>query len=488
MERQRQSFESGWRIVCRGQIEKMASYPSIRPAFQTAGLWVLISSATLGILTVLVWLAGDGGGIAAGLMLISSCILALLYCGLFLRNQLQPIATLSLCYFYFGFALPGLYQLRTSQYYWSSSAVSPEQEVVAATITLLATLGLSIGVFLCRDRISVAAEVAEPRNRPGIRRKAVLIASTIAVSITAAAFVQLGPIPFFAPRAAASIYYQSQGIQLTQIGLGRTLAQGGSIGALCLALHSWFVVGLRGPTVLVGLILAIGINLVSNFPLAIARYYMLALGVVVGLTALRSLALATHRVVKVLIPLALFFVFPTLGQFNRHTEIQWSFHDISLAEYLSHGDLDGFQSLMNVAKAVSIEGFSFGHGFLTVLLFFVPRSLWPSKAEPTGSLAAEYAHYSFFNISMPFPGELYFNGGYLLVFFGMILIGFAIMYLDKKIFSGGSLTEFAILLAAFSPILLRGSLLSTVSAFASSLFVIILSKNLASLRILPRKN
>ena len=123
--------------------------------------------------------------------------------------------------------------------------------------------------------------------------------------------------------------------------------------------------------------------------------------------------------------------------------------------------------------------------------FYVPRSFWHGKQEATGSMAAEAAGYTFTRISMPLPGELYSDGGFLAVTLGMFFWGYLVQRLDRT-FRGFGLwharmrpihSMLAILLTAFMPILMRGSLLSVVPGVMISTGIVMLWYYLSTSRL-----
>ena len=54
--------------------------------------------------------------------------------------------------------------------------------------------------------------------------------------------------------------------------------------------------------------------------------------------------------------------------------------------------------------------------FWVQYFFFIPRSIWISKAEGSGFLLAENANLAFNNISTPLIAELYLDFSFLVLF------------------------------------------------------------------------
>jgi hypothetical protein len=81
---------------------------------------------------------------------------------------------------------------------------------------------------------------------------------------------------------------------------------------------------------------------------------------------------------------------------------------------------DAFANLMATVDYVSKNDFSFGYQLLSAFLFFIPRSIWPSKPISTGELVGNYLMddygFKFNNLSNPMVSEGYINFGLFGVF------------------------------------------------------------------------
>lgn len=123
---------------------------------------------------------------------------------------------------------------------------------------------------------------------------------------------------------------------------------------------------------------------------------------------------------------------PLLNHFSRNggTLDTLDFKSIA-SSYFSSGDFDGYQSVANAVIYVDQYGIQSGIQILSAILFFIPRSLWVNKGEPTGSLTAETAGYSFTNISQPLPSEFYVDFSWAGVVIGGLLLGVAFCRYDR---------------------------------------------------------
>ncbi|WP_153638089.1 O-antigen polysaccharide polymerase Wzy [Prolixibacter sp. NT017] len=134
-----------------------------------------------------------------------------------------------------------------------------------------------------------------------------------------------------------------------------------------------------------------------------------------------------NRIV-ILLLFGLLFIFPLLNNFrhfsgNQNISIFANFDTMFLS-----GDFDAFQNFMYVVKYNII---TFGHQLAGVLLFWVPRSIWPSKPIGSGFYIADLLNLQFNNISMPFFGEAYINFGFLGLIIFASTIGYTLAYVDK---------------------------------------------------------
>lgn len=156
--------------------------------------------------------------------------------------------------------------------------------------------------------------------------------------------------------------------------------------------------------------------------------------------------------------------------------------DVVIDSYALFGDFsrafnslhyDAYPNFLATIEYVEKQGFSLGVGLLGALLFFVPRSIWPSKPISTGAQVGDYliAQYDFGdgifnNLSNPLVSEAYFNFGIIgVVLFPIILaaliIKFYSWFFNKDILKQVISFYFAVHLIFF----LRGDLVNGVAYF-----------------------
>jgi hypothetical protein len=218
-------------------------------------------------------------------------------------------------------------------------------------------------------------------------------------------------------------------------------------------------------TVLVGLALAITVN-----PITSARYIsgtaILAVAALFGLFATPG----RFRVIAILWVIALIVVFPLADAFRYST--LGEFKSSSTLESLTSPDFDAFAEINNTLLYVERHGITQGRQAVGVALFWVPRRLWPDKPLDTGVVLSDSRGYtrqniSVQNLSAPMWAEMYINGGWPLLVFGMLGLGIVVKSQDNRIEESLRRARAPSILACILPfyltILLRGSLLQAMS-------------------------
>ncbi|MEV7827692.1 hypothetical protein [Microbacterium enclense] len=199
-------------------------------------------------------------------------------------------------------------------------------------------------------------------------------------------------------------------------------------------------------------------------------FMTVALALVAALGAFAEIRL--YRVISLSGIAALVVLLPILDSFRRSTS---TIRSAGSLDSLTGGDFDAFAQTINTAWWVETNGLAFGNQLLGVLLFWVPRSMWPGKPVDTGILLGEAKEYGFTNLSAPLPAELYINAGWFGVIAGALLLGFGMRRWDarseQRIQLDGVPTVLGCVIPFYMVMLLRGSLLQA----AANLAVILLA-------------
>lgn len=210
-------------------------------------------------------------------------------------------------------------------------------------------------------------------------------------------------------------------------------------------------------------------------PLSSARYslgtVLFALVVYAGAVASPGRIRATLAAVVV----GFVFLFPIADAFRGSTVSLG--RDSFFGEYKGNPDYDAFWQIAN-AHSYVVDGLvEPGRQALGVVLFWVPRGVWPDKPVDTGILLAQYRGYSFDNLSAPLWSEFLVNGGTLALVLGFILVGYLLRVMDTKLLPAiqraGHWAIVGAVFPVYMTILLRGSLLQATGAVAVTILCLL---------------
>ena len=170
--------------------------------------------------------------------------------------------------------------------------------------------------------------------------------------------------------------------------------------------------------------------LICFFPTAIPRYKMATIYGTIAVIAFPQIK-KKDRFFWLFV-VALFIVFPIFNTFRRELSLDKSlsvFGNGVLSTY-TNADYDAYRMLVSCLRYVKDEGCTWGSQALGAFLFFVPRSIWPSKPVGSGSVLIrnEFGNDYFSNVSCPLVAEGYINFGLV----GVALFGFLLgLFIEK---------------------------------------------------------
>jgi len=185
----------------------------------------------------------------------------------------------------------------------------------------------------------------------------------------------------------------------------------------------------------------------------ISREYIFSLSLIAGLL--------------IIFPLLQIFRYPL----SDLSDISFSILFFSM---FTDGHLDSYQSLMMILKDGTV---TYGLQLVGVLLFMVPRDIWPEKPIGSGHFMAEKLELSFNNISANYIAEGYINFGFTGVIIFVIVLAIFCGRADKLwkkrrlIASPRSMAIYLILLPLFF-FTLRGDLMSSFSFICGYIFAV----------------
>lgn len=190
----------------------------------------------------------------------------------------------------------------------------------------------------------------------------------------------------------------------------------------------------------------------------------------------------------ILYVIGLFVIFPFLNIFRFFEGGTQLLPDLATEEYdvfnegvnqFSDLNFDAFSMLMRVITNNVITN---GRQLLGVLLFFVPRTVWPTKPVGSGNYVANITDLPFENISCPYIAEGYINFGVLGVILFVVIIALFASHTDVKYWKhhqDGNVIDLRLprylILISFFLFILRGDLMSSFAymcGFIFSLFCI----------------
>lgn len=156
----------------------------------------------------------------------------------------------------------------------------------------------------------------------------------------------------------------------------------------------------------------------------------------------------------------LFVFFPFLDIFRRFTgEIEFTYS----LDFMNSMHFDASQEFMIVMK----QGYvTYGSQLMGALLFFVPRSIWPTKPIGSGAFLANHSVDAFTNISMPFFAEGYINFGFIGIFVFTVILSVFCSYFDSNFWllkekKVGLFPLVYIVLVSSMTFIMRGDLMSS---------------------------
>lgn len=372
---------------------------------------------------------------------------------------------------YFFFGLAPLVQMRVA---WPSTTPNLATGFIseAAAVALVSVAAASIGSFFARRPREDAGFDSSPTKGPTVHPGRTVVLAIASLAISAVYVVQVGPASLLTPRVELAL---AQGASFGDNPVGALIRAGSVFGllasfvALRLLRAERRSTGERYPAILTGVVL-LALIILAN-PINSSRYLsgtvLLAIAAGFGLYS----TVRKFRAVALIAVTGLLLLFPLLDTFRNSLTAKAQL--VTPVDALLSGDFDAFAQIVNTLEYVATLGVTWGNQALGVVLFWVPRSMWPGKPQDTGIELAEFKGYLFTNLSAPFPAELYVNLGWPTVAIGMLLLGYALRRMDQRAELQLRAIPIPPVLGCILPfyllILLRGSLLQATANLAAIL-------------------
>ncbi|WP_320113085.1 O-antigen polymerase [Draconibacterium orientale] len=210
------------------------------------------------------------------------------------------------------------------------------------------------------------------------------------------------------------------------------------------------------------LLVSLIILLLTNFPLSIARY--MAGAFYLAIFFVYKPAFKRKNIVVLGLIFLLLIVYPAISVLRNLSNIEnFAYAGASVESFLS-GDFDNYSTLSMTIQYVKEQGITFGRQLLGVLLFYVPRSIWPQKPVGSGAFVADSQNMVFTNISSPIVAEGYINFGLFGIFLFALIIAFITARFDTRFYRIGKLNFLKLYYPIFLGLIffiLRGDLMSS---------------------------
>lgn len=221
--------------------------------------------------------------------------------------------------------------------------------------------------------------------------------------------------------------------------------------------------------------------LLINFPTATPRFWMAS--TYLGFLIIIIKRMKNPHIFKVLILGGIFLVFPFLNIFRYNTLSDIFNININIPNVVDAfltGDFDSYSMLSRAIIYSDLNNITWGYQLIGNILFFIPRSIWPSKPIGSGAMIATFLNWPFSNVSMPYIGEGYINFGLVGVILFAIILAFITAKTDFTYYKNISTGIYSIInlvypfSVGFIFFILRGDLLSSLSFYIGFMVPVIL--------------
>ena len=320
-----------------------------------------------------------------------------------------------------------LLQYMTDIYVWG---LDPLEEEVLKTNILIFVWTFSYivgrGIRLTKKNVSRALDVVKPTLSENykIRTKWLNLCIIGSVGITGYYLIEVG--------LSNLIYRQTSGVSgLSQI---ETLITTHGFKNFLLFTAFFAIIEAKiNKKISVKTIVAVACLLLGCFPTGLSRNMMASF--YVGLIIILFDKTRKGRWFSIVVFAGLILIFPAMNVFrlvgseNRNI---WDAMISAVQNTYLEGHYDAHQMFISVQRYVDSFGFDFFHQIVGALLFFIPRSIWPTKPVGTGhTVITELNQYYFTNVSAPLVSELYLACGVVGIVVGGILLAKVLKKFDR---------------------------------------------------------
>ncbi|MEL6596774.1 MAG: hypothetical protein AAFQ47_12610 [Pseudomonadota bacterium] len=363
-------------------------------------------------------------------------------------------------FFLFFLAIPARLQIAHQTFPWGGSYSA---QTLNHTYALIAT------ALLCYTIARLSARQAKPRQAPQLPDKSLhrwAFALTL-ISIAIAALI--GPGNLFVLRSS---FLDGATNSLTSqlIYIGRALSLLTFV--LCLYLLAQ-PRPTQGPTLALTA-LAAATCLSFNYPPALPRFALFGCAIALLSIRLNLFSPRLKLALALTAPPLLFLLFPAvkmLGHAERGVlEMAQIMAQTDPTLYLLRVDFDGFKQIADTLVYLETAPLRWGANYAGVLLFFVPRALWPAKPTDSGELVSATLGYPYTNVSSPLPAEALLAFGIPGVLLTFLALGAVTARIEGNAQARQTLHHLVLysITMGFITIVLRGALNGVAPQFATA--------------------
>lgn len=384
-------------------------------------------------------------------------------------NVFRPAELFFRMFIIWHLCVPGLMQFNADQFNWKPHSYQAEDAYAAIAIIILTIISTEIAF---RTRLF-------PGPRPAIRPTWDLHAGSVFVLCTLSALSAVVMISYF----GVSIIYETRGELAARVagaiegeyarGIFLHMPRAASFCSFSILLFS-LCSGRVGKRSLLaataGCVFAAIVWLMLNNPIGLPRFVLMGQLIVLTYVIFSRASGGLNALYSIGYPVLLYTFIPFLGVYSRYSTLNFSGAYAALLAGIENsvfaGDYADFEMTMMVVQYVADAGITWGRQTLSALLFFVPRSIFSIKADPTGPAVAAYFGLRYTNLSTPVFAELFADFWYIGVFAGMYLLSSMFSVLQRRLAAKVGMDALpAIGVLAFFPIIMRGSLLAVIPQF-----------------------
>jgi hypothetical protein len=452
-----------------------------------------------------IWMLAGGNPYPGSFDLIFILWIIVAYSGLHLTSFLflREIRLATSVFWLFVYVAFGLAPMaEVSRQTWPVTPADPSIHTLELTalLVLLGCASFDLAPRLTRSWRRTDPAVSAQSDRHTLNERRLWWVTVISLAATPVAIVKLGGISvLFSNRAAVESALISNGLYgsvssdqlVSGSKVGASLISTGITTPVYLCFLVWTVIFLRRRMArerttsrreIVVWVLLLAANVILNNPISNPRYWFVTIAISF-LAARPKFLLENFRRLLVAAVLFAIVVFPYSDYFRESTPGE-KLGAQSPQETLATKDYDVFPMLATTTSFVRDNGLQAGRQALGVVLFALPRSIWPNKPVDTGTVLAGYLHNDQnYNLSSSLWSEGYIDFGPIgliayLALLGIIARRLDSMYSARRRQRAGPLSIWAVatpIFAGYELIILRGPLLQAtgraVVLFVTLLFI-----------------